>query len=163
MFMTSEPSTQLCTSDLLACLKKALSVPIVAAGGIATNSHIKEVMKQGASGVQIGTCYLLCDEATTSDVHRAAVKSKSNTTALTNIFSGRLARGITNKLMKDLHYISDKAPEFPYASVAIAPLRSKAESLNQSDFSPLWAGTNRSGCREISAAKLTDDLWTSCT
>ncbi len=159
MFMTIDPSTQLSTSDLLACLKKELSVPIVAAGGIATNSNVREMMKLGASGVQIGTSYLLCDEAKTSAVHRHAIKSKSSTTALTNIFSGRLARGITNKLMTDLNYISDKAPEFPYASIAIGPLRAKAESLNQSDFSPLWAGTNRSGCREISAEKLTHDLW----
>jgi len=160
MFMTSDPSTQLLTSDLLVCLKQELSVPIVAAGGIATNSNIRDVMKLGASGVQIGTSYLLCDEAKTSDVHRDAIKSKSNKTALTNIFSGRLARGITNKLMTDLNYISDKAPEFPYASIAITPLRAKAESLNQSDFSPLWAGTNRSGCREISAVNLTNNLWT---
>ena len=161
MFMTSDPSTQLLTSDLLVCLKQELSVPIVAAGGIATNSNITDIMKLGASGVQIGTSYLLCDEAKTSDVHRNAIKSNSNKTALTNIFSGRLARGITNKLMTDLNYISDKAPEFPYASIAIAPLRAKAESLNQSDFSPLWAGTNRSGCKEISAVDLTNSLWTS--
>ncbi len=162
MFMTSDPSTQVSTSELLACLKKALSVPIVAAGGIAASSDIKALLKQGASGVQIGTSYLLCDEAKTSDIHRDAIKSKNSTTALTNIFSGRLARGISNELMRDLNYISDKAPEFPYASITLAPLRAKAESQNQADFSPLWAGTNRSGCREISATKLTHDLWAGC-
>ncbi|PHR83492.1 MAG: 2-nitropropane dioxygenase [Colwellia sp.] len=159
MFMTSDPSTQLPTFELVECLKQVLSVPVIAAGGIATNTDIKEVIGLGASGVQVGTSYLLCDEAKTSVIHRKAIKSKNSTTALTNIFSGRLARGITNKVMTDLNFIADNAPEFPYASIAIAPLRTKAESQNKSDFSPLWSGTDRSGCKEISAAKLTNELW----
>lgn len=159
MFMTSDPSTQLPTSELVVCLKHELSVPVVAAGGIATNSDIKEMIKLGASGVQIGTSYLLCDEAKTSAIHREALKSKNSVTALTNIFSGRLARGITNKIMKELNFIASKAPQFPYASIAINPLRSKAESQNKSDFTPLWSGTDRSGCKEISATKLTNELW----
>lgn len=159
MFMTSDPSTQLPTSELVACLKNELSVPVVAAGGIATNSDIKEMIRLGASGVQIGTSYLLCDEAKTSAIHREALKSKNSVTALTNIFSGRLARGITNKIMKELNFIASKAPQFPYASIAINPLRSKAESQNKSDFTPLWSGTDRSGCKEISATKLTNELW----
>ena len=159
MFMTSDPSTQLPTSELLACLKHELSVPVVATGGIATNTDIKELIRLGASGVQIGTSYLLCDEVKTSAIYREALKSKSSATALTNIFSGRLARGITNKIMKELDFIASKAPEFPYASIAINPLRSKAESQNKSDFTPLWSGTDRSGCKEISATKLTNELW----
>lgn len=159
MFMTSDPSTQLPTSELIACLKHELSVPVVAAGGIATNSDIKEMIRLGASGVQIGTSYLLCDEAKTSAIHREALKSENSVTALTNIFSGRLARGITNKIMKELNFIASKAPQFPYASIAINPLRSKAESQKKSDFTPLWSGTDRSGCKEISATKLTNELW----
>lgn len=159
MFMTSDPSTQLPTSEFVVCLKHELSVPVVAAGGIATNSDIKEMIRLGASGVQIGTSYLLCDEAKTSAIHREALKSKNSVTALTNIFSGRLARGITNKIMKELNFIASKAPQFPYASIAINPLRSKAESQNKSDFTPLWSGTDRSGCKEISATKLTNELW----
>jgi len=159
MFMTSDASTQLPTLELVACLKHELSVPIVAAGGIATSTDIKEMIRLGASGVQVGTSYLLCDEAKTSAIHRQAIKSKNSITALTNIFSGRLARGITNKIMKELNFIASKAPEFPYASIAIGPLRSKAESQGKSDFTPLWSGTDRSGCKEISATKLTYELW----
>ncbi|MGS0825100.1 NAD(P)H-dependent flavin oxidoreductase [Shewanella sp. 0m-8] len=159
MFMTSDASTQLPTLELVACLKYELSVPVVAAGGIATSTDIKEMIRLGASGVQVGTSYLLCDEAKTSAIHRQAIKSKNSVTALTNIFSGRLARGITNKIMKELNFIASKAPEFPYASIAIGPLRAKAESQGQSDFTPLWSGTDRSGCKEISATKLTHELW----
>ena len=162
MFLGSDPVSQCALADLLPALKQVLSVPVIAAGGIASSSDVKKMMKSGASGVQVGTSYLLCDEAKTSAVHRRALKSGSSNTALTNIFSGRLARGITNKLMKELDFIADKAPDFPYASIAIGPLRAKAESQGLSDFTPLWAGVDRSGCREISAAMLTRELWSEC-
>ncbi len=159
MFLTTDPATQITTAALVTVLVQELSVPIVAAGGIATRHDVTTILQQGASGVQIGTSYLLCDEAKTSQLHRQAIKSADETTALTNIFSGRLARGISNKIMQDLDFISDKAPAFPYASVAMAPLRAKAEALNKADFSPLWSGTNRQGCKEISAGELTRELW----
>lgn len=158
MFMTSDPSTQLTTTDLVACLKRELLIPVVAAGGIATHVEVREMIGLGASGVQIGTSYLLCDEAKTSSLHRKEIQSNSRKTALTNIFSGRLARGITNKVMEDLNFVNDKAPTFPYAAVALAPLRAKAETLGLPDFTPLWAGQNRSGCKEVSASKLTEEL-----
>ena len=159
MFLSAEPSTQLPTLELVERLKRKLSVPIVAAGGIATNSDVKAAMRLGASGVQVGTSYLLCDEAKTSDLHREALKSENNSTALTNVFSGRLARGITNKVMKELNYVAGNVPEFPYASIAIAPLRTKAEEQGKSDFTPLWSGTNRAGCKEASASEITSELW----
>jgi len=159
MFLTSDPSTQISTSELVVCLRNELLIPVVAAGGVATNVEVKEMIRIGASGVQVGTSYLLCDEAKTTAIHKKAIQSKGTTTALTNIFSGRLARGLTNKIMEDLSFITDKAPQFPYASVALAPLRSKAEAHGCSDFSPLWSGENRSGCKETSASKLTAELW----
>jgi nitronate monooxygenase len=110
----------------------------------------------GAAAAQVGTAYLLCDEALTSPLHRAALKSvHSQHTALTNLFTGRPARGIVNRLMRELGPISDKSPEFPLATGAIAPLRAAAEKSGNSDFTPLWSGQNASGCREMSAAKLT--------
>jgi nitronate monooxygenase len=109
--------------------------------------------------VQVGTAYLLCPEAATSAVHRAALKSESaGHTALTNIFSGRPARGIMNRIMREIGPISPAAPAFPTATGAIAPLRARAESLGSGDFSPLWSGQNASGCRELPAAQLTVEL-----
>ena len=127
------------------------SLPIEAVGIAA--------MALGAAGVQIGTAYLLCPEATTSAIHRAALKSEeARTTAVTNVFTGRPARGIVNRLMRELGPMSAAAPEFPLAFNAVAPLRAKAESLGSGQFSPLWAGQNVSGCKEIPAADLTRAL-----
>jgi nitronate monooxygenase len=113
----------------------------------------------GAAGVQVGTAYLLCPEAATSAVHRAALKSAAaRHTALTNLFSGGPARGIVNRLMRELDPISAAAPAFPLAAAAIAPLRAKAEAQGCGDFSPLWSGQNASGCKEIPAAELTREL-----
>jgi len=109
--------------------------------------------------VQVGTAYLLCPEATTSVVHRAALQGdQARETAYTNLFSGRPARGIVNRLMRDLGPMSALAPAFPRAAAAIAPLRAAAEHRGLGDFSPLWAGRNASACRPVSAAMLTRTL-----
>ena len=99
------------------------------------------------------------EKATTSAVHRAALKSDAaRHTALTNVFTGRPARGIVNRIMRELGPICDVAPAFPLAPAAIAPLRAEAEKRGSGDFTPLWSGQNNSGCREIPAAQLTRDL-----
>jgi nitronate monooxygenase len=109
--------------------------------------------------VQVGTAYLLCPEATTSALHRAALKSEAaRHTALTNVFTGRPARGIVNRVMREVGPLSPAAPAFPSAAPAIAPLRARAEGLGSGDFSPLWAGQNTSGCKESPAAQLTREL-----
>jgi len=109
--------------------------------------------------VQIGTAYLLCPETTTSAAHRAALKSSgARHTALTNVFTGRPARSIVNRLVRELGPNSELAPQFPLAANALAPLRARAESAGSAELSPLWSGQNNSGCREISAAELTRSL-----
>jgi nitronate monooxygenase len=156
IFLGEDLTTQVGTFALLPQIVRAVKVPVIAAGGIADAKGVAAAMALGAAGVQIGTAYLLCPEATTSAVHRAALKSESaRHTALTNLFTGRPARGIINRLMKDLGCISGLAPAYPLATGAIAPLRAKAESQGRGDFSPLWSGQNASGCREIAAAELT--------
>jgi nitronate monooxygenase len=138
---------------------RAVNVPVIAAGGIADANGVAAALALGAAGAQIGTAYLLCPEASTSSVHRAALQSDAaRITALTNLFTGRPARAIVNRLMRELGPISPLAPAFPLATAAIAPLRAKAESLGQGDFSPLWAGQNVSGCKPVPAATLTREL-----
>jgi nitronate monooxygenase len=159
MFLTEDVTTQVGTFALLPQVVKAVSVPVIAAGGIADANGVAAALALGAAGVQVGTAYLLCPEATTSPAHRAALKSEAaRHTALTNLFTGRPARGIVNRIMKELGPMSDAPPAFPLATAAVAPLRAKAESQGSGDFSPLWSGQNASGCREIPAAKLTRDL-----
>jgi nitronate monooxygenase len=116
-------------------------------------------MALGAAGAQIGTAYLLCPEATTSALHRAALKSDAaRHTALTNLFTGRPARGIVNRVIRELGASNSTVPEFPLATSAITPVRAKAESQASGEFSPLWSGQNPSGCKEIPAAALTREL-----
>jgi nitronate monooxygenase len=144
---------------LLPQIVQAVNVPVIAAGGIADVKGVAAAMALGAAGVQVGTAYLLCPEASTSALHRAALKSDAaRFTALTNLFTGRLARGIVNRIMRELGPISVVAPAFPLATSAIAPLRASAESRGSSGFSPLWAGQNASGCKEVSASVLTREL-----
>jgi nitronate monooxygenase len=141
------------------CGADAIIAQGLEAGGIADANGVAAALSMGAAGVQPGTAYLLCPEASTSAVHRAALQSdRAAHTALTNLFSGRPARGIVNRLMADLGPLNSAAPAFPLAAGALAALRKKAEGLGNGDFSPLWAGQNVSGCREIPAAALTHSL-----
>ena len=158
-FLSHDLSVQMGTFALLPQIVRAVKVPVIAAGGIADARGVAAALALGASAVQVGTAYLLCPEATTSKVHRAALKSDaSRHTALTNLFTGRPARGILNRVMRELGPLSSIAPEFPLATSAVTPLRAKAESLGSGDFSPLWSGQNTSGCRDIPAGELTRDL-----
>ena len=159
MFLSEDVSTQVGTLALVPQLVQAVKVPVIAAGGIADAKGVAAAMALGAAGVQVGTAYLLCSEATTTTLHRAALKSDAaRVTALTNLFTGRPARGIMNRIMRELGPMSAVAPAFPLAASAIAPLRAAAESLGNSDFSPLWAGQNTTGCKEVAAGALTREL-----
>ena len=158
-FLSDDLTRQLGTFALVPQIVERVRVPVIAAGGIADSKGVAAAMKLGAAGVQVGTAYLLCPEATTSAVHRAALKSdEAAHTALTNIFTGRPARSIVNRIMRELGSICSAAPEFPLATSAIAPLRANAERHGSGDFSPLWSGQNNRGCKEISASLLTQQL-----
>jgi len=159
MFLSRELTTQTGTLALVPQIVNAVRVPVIAAGGIADARGVAAAIALGAAGAQVGTAYLLCPEATTSAVHRAALRSDAaRHTALTNLFTGRPARGIVNRLMRELGPIGSAVPEFPLATAGIAPLRAKSESLGSGDFSPLWSGQNATGCTEMPAAELTRAL-----
>jgi len=156
MFLSDDLTSQTGLFALLPQLVDRLNTPVIAAGGIASPAGVKAALALGAAGVQVGTAYLLCPEASTSALHRQALQSPEAVhTALTNVFSGRPARGIVNRVMRELGPICADAPAFPLATAAIAPLRSAAEARGIADFSPLWAGQNTTGCQAIPAAELT--------
>ncbi len=159
MFLSEDVTTQVGTFALLPQIVRAVGVPVIAAGGIADATGVAAAIALGAAGVQIGTAYLLCPEATTSNVHRAALAGDgARHTALTNVFTGRPARGIVNRVVRELGPLSALAPAFPLATAALAPLRAAAERAGSGDFSPLWSGQNASGCRAIPAADMTRAL-----
>jgi len=159
MFLTQEVSTQLGTMALVPQVVDAVKVPVIAAGGIADARGIAAAFALGAAGVLIGTAYMLCPEARISPLYRQALKdAKDNETAITNVFTGRPARGIVNRLMREVGPMSDVVPEFPLAAAALAPLRAKSESAGSGDFTPMWSGQAARLNRELPAAELTKQL-----
>ena len=152
-------SEQLGIFALLPQVVAAVRLPVIAAGGIADAAGVRAAMALGAAGVQIGTAYLCSDEALTRPLHRAALQSEAaRHTQLTNCFTGGVARGIVNRVMRELGPISAAAPAFPLATHAIGPLRAAAEQAGSTDFTPLWSGQNASGCKSAPAAQITREL-----
>src|SRR5574343_754067 len=159
MFLSSDLSTQLGTLALLPQVVAAVKVPVIAAGGIANAAGVRAAMALGAAGVQVGTAYLCCPEATTSALHRAALMSDAaQHTALTTLFSGRPARGVVNRLMRTLGPLNTAAPAFPLATAAVAPLGAHFEAQGRTDCTPLWSGQNGSGCRAVPATEIVAEL-----
>lgn len=159
MFLTEDVTTQVGTFALVPQVVKAVRVPVIAAGGIATPAGVKAALALGASAVQVGTAYLLSDEATTRPVHREALRSPSAVhTAITNVFTGRPARGIMNRFMREMGPLNGNVPAFPHAAKVVAPLRAAAEARGNTDFTHLWAGQNTSGCAEAPAGEITRRL-----
>ena len=159
MFLTEDLATQVGTMALVRQVVLAVRTPVIAAGGIADPAGVRAALALGAAGVQVGTAYLACPEATTSAVHRAALQNAASAvTAVTNLFTGRPARGIVNRLMREIGPMNPAAPVFPLASGAIAPLRARAEGLGSGDFTGLWAGQHIRRRPAIPAGELTREL-----
>jgi nitronate monooxygenase len=155
MFLTESLATQITTDELVRLLSNSLTVPIIAAGGIGDAEGIINAIKSGASAVQLGTAYLFCPEAAISSLYLSALTSAEKQTAITNIYSGRPARGIMTRLMRELGIMCEYAPPFPYASRYVTPLPLKAEKSGSIDFSQLWAGENYRLGKVMSAADIT--------
>jgi nitronate monooxygenase len=159
IFLTEDLWTQVGTMALVPQVADAVKVPVIAAGGIADARGIVAAFALGASAVQIGTAYLFTPESTISPVHRQALKDDGvERTALTNVFTGRPARGIVNRVMREVGPISAAAPQFPLAGGALAPLRQRSEPLGSGDFMPLWSGQAARLSRELPAGELTKRL-----
>lgn len=165
-FLRPDLQGQMGLMSLLPALVGTLQVPVLAAGGVVHAAAVQAARCLGAAGVQAGTAYLFCPEATAHPLHRAALASpRAAHTQLTNVFTGRPARGIINELMHRLAHadgtgeaLSSLAPAFPLATHALVPLRAAAEAHALDDFTPLWAGQSAALCQPCSAADLTAQL-----
>ena len=154
-----ECTTQAGTMALVPQVVDAVKLPVIAAGGIADARGIVAAFALGAAAVQLGTAYLFCPEARVSAPHRAALRqARDNATAVTNIFTGRPARGLVNRAMRELGPISAEAPAFPLAGNALAPLKARAEAQGSGDFGSLWSGQAARLGRELPAGELTRAL-----
>jgi nitronate monooxygenase len=155
MFLSDDLSSQVGTLALVPQIVDAVKVPVIAAGGISDARGVAAAFMLGASAVQVGTAYLFTPEAKVSASHYKALRTaKESETAVTNLFTGRPARGILNRVMREIGPISDKAPKFPLAGGALMPLRAKDEA----DFSNLWAGQAFRLSAEMTTAELTRRL-----
>lgn len=155
MFLTDDIARQAGTMALVPQVVDAVKIPVIAAGGIGDGRGIAAALALGAAGVQMGTAFLLTPEARTSPLHRAALKQASdNSTTLTNLFTGRPARAIVNRYIREVGPINADAPAFPLAAGAAQPLRAAAEAKGSADFLPLWSGQAPSLAREMPAGAL---------
>jgi nitronate monooxygenase len=159
MFLTEKISEQPGNFALVPQIVDAVKVPVIAAGGIGDGRGIAAAFALGASGVQIGSAYLRCPESKVTAAGRAALaEGRDDSTVITNVMTGRPARGVQNRLMREAGPISPDAPPFPHAATALAPLKAAAEKQGRADFTNLWAGQAIAMGRELPAAELTRDL-----
>jgi nitronate monooxygenase len=155
MFLVEDISRQAGTMALVPQVVDAVKVPVIAAGGIGDGRGIAAALALGAAGAQIGTAFMLSPEARTGALHRAALKkANDNSTVLTNVFTGRPARGIVNRIVSEVGPMSAEAPAFPLTAEATQPLRGPAEAKGSTDFTPLWSGQAPTLAREMPAGEL---------
>jgi nitronate monooxygenase len=155
MFLSDDLSTQAGLFALLPQIVDAVNVPVIASGGIADGRGLGAAFALGAAAVQLGTAFLLCLESKILPPHRAALRmARPDNTVLTNVLSGRPARALVNRAIRELGPISQIVPEFPLAAGALAPLHAKAQAQGSGDFSPMLAGQGANLSREIPAADL---------
>lgn len=160
-FLSDDMSTQVGTFALVPQVVDAVKVPVIAAGGIADARGITAAFALGASAVQIGTAYLFCPETKVGPLHRQALRdARDDSTAVTNVFTGRPARGIMNRVMREMGPMATVTPPFPLGGSALAPLRAKTEPSGVSDFINLWSGQASRLAREMPAEDLTRKLAT---
>lgn len=160
MFLTDDIDAQPGLFALLPQVVDAVKVPVIAAGGIADGRGVAAAFALGASAAQIGTAYLLTPEASTSPIHREALKNaRDDMTRLTNLYTGRPARGLLTRFMREQGPMNAQAPAFPLATGAVTPLRTQAEKNGSGDFSPLWSGEAGALACEEGAAELTKKWW----
>jgi len=156
MFLTGDLGTQIGTFALVPQIADAVNVPVIAAGGVGDARGVVAALALGASAVQVGTAYLHCPESKIAPPHRAALRAaRDDGTTVTNVMTGRPARGFINRVMRELGPVSDTTPEFPLAGGALAPLHAKGQAQGSGDFSSMWAGQAAALGREMPARELT--------
>ena len=157
-FLDGDISLHSPVRDLVSQLVECVDVPVIAAGGIINSADVAELMSLGAAAVQVGTAFLMCKEATTSENHKKRLIDPTSQTCITNLFTGGFARGLRNRLVLEVGDVCKDALPFPWSSSLVTPLRAKAESLGLDDFTPLWAGVNRSGLIDGTAEDVVKSL-----
>ncbi len=155
-FLGGDPAEAMGLFPLLPQVVDAVSVPVIAAGGIADGRGIAAALVLGASAVQLGTAYLHAPETPISDSHRKRLRDGA--TVFTNLMTGGLARGLRGRLIEELGPVRQEAPPYPLASAALTPIRAAAEAGGEYGFGPMWAGQGARLGEALPAAELTRKL-----
>ena len=147
------------TLSLVPQVVDAVDVPVIAAGGIADGRGIAAALALGASGVQLGTAFLTCPESSAHPVYRQTLLAAGDgDTRLTQAFSGRPARGLENRYMREMAGAEDTFPDFPILNTLTGPLRKASAEAGKGDFMALWSGQSAALSRALPAAELVQTL-----
>src|SRR5918911_1716300 len=140
---------------LLRLVAAGSKLPLVATGGIADGAGIAAVLAAGAAAAQLGTAFLRASEAGTHPAHKAALATETPT-ALTRAFTGRLARGLVNRFLRE--HTAAAPVAYPHVHHATAPIRAAARAREDADGFNLWAGQAHALARELPAREIVEKI-----
>jgi nitronate monooxygenase len=148
------------TFELVASIKRAVRLPVIAAGGLMDGRDISKAIELGASAAALGTAFLACPESGAHDVHkRAILEAVKDTTVITRVFSGRPARGLKNAFIAALERKENIILPYPLQNILTRAMRGAAAKLGNGGFLSLWAGTGASRARALPAGDLVKKLY----
>jgi nitronate monooxygenase len=154
-FLRDNIDAQVGTMALVPQVVDAVKVPVIAAGGIGDPRGVAGAFALGAAAAQVGTAFLFSPEANLSPLYRRALRTvPSPQTVITNVFTGRPARAVETRIVRERGPMAREVPAFPFAGNAIAPLRAISEPQGSTDFTPLWCGQAACLSPELPAAQL---------
>jgi nitronate monooxygenase len=158
-FLGSFESSMFPTLDLVRAIRSAVSVPVIASGGLMDGCDIARAFAVGASAAQLGTAFLPCPEAGTPEAYRQAIlTARTDTTVITRAFSGRPARGIRNTFIEKLREKENSILPYPLQNALTRTMRTAAAKKDNAGFLSLWAGQGVTRARSLPAAKLINTL-----
>lgn len=159
-FLADQAASSIGTFALVRTTRAAIDLPVIAAGGITDGAGVAAALALGASAVQVGTAYLLSDEAISNPVWRRAIETApDDATRLTRVISGKYARGIDNAFMREMLAREAEVPPYPIQNALTQELRAAALKAGSPDVLSLWAGQAVKLARKGSAAEITRALW----
>ncbi|HWJ94084.1 MAG TPA: nitronate monooxygenase [Telluria sp.] len=159
-FIGRQEDATLPARELWPAVAKAVKIPMIAAGGIMTGADIKKALALGARAVQMGTAFMVTDEAGTHPGHRQRILAGGRPTRLTRSFSGRYARGIENRFMQLMETVEPQVPAYPVQNALTGSIRGAAAKTGDVELMSLWAGTEYERARAMPAAQLVQTLVT---
>jgi len=158
-FLGAVESSMVPTLALVQAIRSAVSVPVIASGGLMDGRDIAQAFALGASAAQLGTAFLTCPESGTPEAYRRAILSaRTDTTVITRAFSGRPARGLRNAFIDLLKGKEECVLPYPLQNALTRPMRTAAAKADEAGFLSLWAGQGVARARVLPAAELVQQL-----